>query len=52
LNRDRFVGEAHSVKPGDNGMSFAFVKLFNMPEMAEYGYIETRRLRSKSGKEG
>jgi len=40
-------GEAHSVKPGGNGRSFAFVRLFNMPEAAEYGYIETAYLRMK-----
>jgi hypothetical protein len=44
---NRIVGEAHSVKPGRNGGSFAYVRLFNMPECAEYGYIETAYLRSK-----
>ena len=42
------VGEAHSVEPSDNGQSFAFVRLFNMPEMAEYGCIESARLMLKS----
>jgi hypothetical protein len=41
------VGEAHSVEPGANGQSFAFVRLFNLPENAEYGYIETAYLRRK-----
>lgn len=43
----KIAGEAHSVESGDNGQSFAFVRLFNMPEGAEYGYIETAYLRSK-----
>ncbi len=41
------AGEAHSVEPGGNGRSFAFVRLLTMPEGAEYGYIETAYLRSK-----
>ena len=40
-------GEAHSVEPGENGISFAYVRLFNMPECAEYGSIESAHLRSK-----
>ena len=44
----KIAGEAHSVEPGHNGQSFAFVRLFNMPEGAEYGYIETAYLRSKN----
>ena len=51
MEEARIVGEAHSVELGDNGMSFAFVKLFNMPDCAEYGYIETCRLHAKNGKE-
>jgi hypothetical protein len=43
----KIAGEAHSVEFGNNGQSFAFVRLFNMPEGAEYGYIETAYLRSK-----
>ncbi len=43
----QIAGEAHSVEPGANGRSFAFVRLFNMPEGAEYGTIETAYLRSK-----
>jgi hypothetical protein len=43
----KIAGEAHSVEPGENRQSFAFVRLFNMPEGAEYGYIETAYLRSK-----
>ena len=52
VEQDQIVGEAHSVEPSANGMSFAYVRLFNMPEMAEYGYIESSRLQAKSGKEG
>ena len=44
----QIAGEAHSVKPADNGQSFAYVRLFNMPECAEFGYIETAHLRSKT----
>ena len=43
----KIAGEAHSVEPAGNGQSFAFVRLFNMPDCAEYGYIETAHLRSK-----
>ena len=45
--KGKIVGEAHSVESTGNGRSFAFVRLFNMPECAEYGYIETAYLRSK-----
>ena len=48
VEQGQIVGEAHSVEPGNNGMSFAFVKLFNMPECAECGYIETHRLQAKN----
>lgn len=50
LEQGRVVGEAHSVKPDSRGMSFAFVRLFNMPDAAEYGYIETAKLQTKNGK--
>jgi hypothetical protein len=43
----KVAGEAHSVEPGGNGQSFAFVRLFNVPEGAEDGYIETAYLRLK-----
>ena len=43
----QIVGEAHSVKNSGNGQSFAIVRLFNMPEMAEYGYIDSARLQLK-----
>jgi hypothetical protein len=41
------IGEAHSVEPEQNGISFAFVRLFGMPEMAEFGSIETEKLVAK-----
>jgi hypothetical protein len=41
------IGEARDVEQGRNGRSFAYVRLFEMPEMAEYGDIETRHLRAK-----
>jgi len=47
---DRIVGEAHSVRPVDEGMSFAFVRLFRLPECAEFGHIASAQLRSKNGK--
>jgi len=48
----RIIGEARSVEPGNNGVSFAFVKLFNRPETAKYRQIETCQLQAKSGQEG
>ena len=42
------VGEAHSVESDGHGHSFGFVRLFNMPEGAEYGYIDSRYLQAKS----
>lgn len=51
VEQGQIVGEAHSVEPGDDGMSFAFVKLFNMQECAEYGYIETSRLQAKKARQ-
>ena len=44
---DKIAGEARAVTPAENGTNFAYVRLFNMPENAEYGYIETAYLRSK-----
>ena len=43
------VGEAHSVEAESEGICFAFVRLFAMPEMAEYGSIEANKLRAKEG---
>ncbi len=44
----QIVGEARSVKDAGNGQSFAYVRLFNMPEMAEYGYMDSVRLQFKN----
>ena len=43
----QIVGEAHSVKYAGNGQSFAYVRLFNMPECAEFGYIDSANLQLK-----
>jgi hypothetical protein len=48
VEQGRIVGEAHSVKSADEGMSFAFVRLFRMFDLAEHGYIATRQLRAKT----
>jgi len=45
---NEIVGEARDVEAADDGLAFAFVRLFAMPEMAEYGSIESSRLRPKS----
>ncbi len=42
------VGEARDVEPEVNGVCFGFVRLFNMPECAEYGTIERERLYDKA----
>ena len=42
------IGEAREVKPDRNGTSFAYVRLFHMPEMAEYGWTENKHLCEKS----
>ena len=47
VEQGRIVGEAHSIKPADHGMSFAFVRLFRLPDMAEHGYIATNQLCAK-----
>ena len=44
----QIAGEARDVQPVEDGMCFAFVRLFKMPEMAESGCIEAARLRIKS----
>lgn len=44
---NEIIGEAHSVEDQGHGQSFAFVRLFSMPECAEYGSIETHQLRDK-----
>jgi hypothetical protein len=42
------IGEAREVGPDQNGTCFAYVRLFQMPEGAEYGRIEKQYLRSKA----
>ena len=44
----QIVGEARDVEPGGNGISFAYIRLFGMPEMAEMGSIESVHLCPKS----
>ena len=45
---NEIVGEARDVEAADDGLAFAFVRLFAMPEMAEYGSIESSRLQPKA----
>ncbi len=42
------IGEAREVEPDRNGTCFAYVRLFNMPECAEYGTVERKYLRDKA----
>jgi len=42
------LGEAREVQPDGNGTCFAYVRLFQMPEGAEYGRIDKQYLRSKA----
>jgi hypothetical protein len=42
------IGEAREIEPDRNGTCFAYVRLFNMPELAEYGSIERKNLRDKN----
>lgn len=42
------IGEAHSVRNEGDGRCFAFVRLFGMPENAEYGTILEKNLILKS----
>lgn len=44
------LGEAREVQVQSNGMCFAYVRLFDMPEMAEYGNIPARNLRPKASR--
>ena len=39
---------ARTLSPTENGTSFAYVRLFTMPECAEYGWTENRYLRNKA----
>jgi hypothetical protein len=45
---DQIIGEAREVKPDQNGTCFAYVRLFKVPEGAEYGRIEGKYLRQKA----
>ena len=49
IEQGQIIGEARSVEKGTNGTSFAFVRLFSMPEMAEYGSIPAANLLHKNG---
>lgn len=42
------IGEAREVQPDGNGTCFAYVRLFQMPEGAEYGRIEKQYLQPKA----
>lgn len=42
------IGEAHSVQSDGNGQCFAYVRLFGMPENAEYGTILSKNIIAKS----
>ena len=44
----KIVGEARSVEPAHDGLNFAFVRLFSMPEVAEHGSIASAQLRPKN----
>jgi hypothetical protein len=47
------AGEARDLDPADHpdqfGQHFCFVRLFGMPDMAEWGYAEAANLRPKAG---
>ncbi len=45
---DQIIGEASEVAPDQNGTCFAYVRLFKVPEGAEYGRIEGKHLRHKA----
>lgn len=47
IESGRIVGEARSVEKMDEQMSFAYVRLYSMPEMAEYGHIASEQLKAK-----
>ena len=42
------IGEAREVNPDQNGSCFAYVRLFQMPQGAEYGRIDRKYLREKA----
>jgi hypothetical protein len=45
---DQIIGEARGVEPDKNGTCFAYVRLFQVPEVAEHGRIEKKYLRAKA----
>ena len=47
IESGQIVGEAHSVADVDQQTCFAFVRLYNMPEMAEHGQIRRDQLLPK-----
>ena len=49
VEQGQIIGEARSVEKGTNGTRFAFVRLFSMPEMAEYGAMPAANLLEKNG---
>ena len=52
VEQDHFIGEAKDVEAARNGVCFAFVRLFAMPECAELGSIEARSLQPKQQEVG
>ena len=46
--QNHVVGEAREVEPDRNGTCFAYVRLFQTPEGAEYGTIERNHLHEKT----
>jgi hypothetical protein len=48
VEQGHIIGEAHLVQSEGNGRCFAFVRLFGMPENAEYGTILSRNIIAKS----
>ena len=48
VTEGQVLGEARDVQPDGNGTCFAYVRLFQIPEGAEYGTIEQQYLRAKA----
>jgi len=44
----QILGEARDIEPDQNGSGFAYVRLFQVPEGAEYGRIEKQYLQPKA----
>lgn len=42
------IGDAHSVAHRQDGVSFALVRLFSMPDVAAYESIDSEKLRPKA----